>query len=218
MDHAATTMQLLARMVINIACIIDSASVLCYYQFVSKVRVKRRRQQLKEELEARDDASVKIKVFLLTRMRRFKSKLTGDAFRMYVSDVCFHDRFYNIFFRIVSLWCDMVWTPVAFKLLYGIRFYRRKWAAITEVQRLFRGFTARERVFKIKIDLSARHFAATIIQKYFRLAFQSFLLLPIDLVRKCLVYQGISCTSLERYEAKCHRSVCVGSAVSRTQR
>ena len=88
MDHAATTMQLLARMVkkIFVYVLVDTFSVNCYHQFVSKVRVKRRRQQLKEELEARDDASIKIKVFLLTRMRRFKSKLTGDAFRMYVQN------------------------------------------------------------------------------------------------------------------------------------
>jgi hypothetical protein len=60
-------------------------------------------------------------------------------------------------------------------MFYIISFYRRKWAAITEVQRLYRGFADRERVHKIKIDLSARHFAATIIQKYFRLAVSLFI-------------------------------------------
>ena len=92
MDHAAATMQRLARMVRTFGHMIGSALLflLRFAQFVSKIRVKRRRQQLKEELEARDDASIKIKVFLLTRMRRFKSKLTGDAFRMYDWQYAYH--------------------------------------------------------------------------------------------------------------------------------
>ena len=60
-------MQRLARMVRSFGHMIGSAS-LFLLRFVSKIRVKRRRQQLKEELEARGDASIKIKAFLLTRM------------------------------------------------------------------------------------------------------------------------------------------------------
>ena len=107
-----------------------------------------RRKQLSDEAEARDDASLRIKVFLLRKMRAFKSKLSGEAFKMYAN--------------------SQLSSSINLLKYFLLSFYRHKWAAITKVQKLYRGFKGREAVYKKKIHLAASHYAATIIQRYFR--------------------------------------------------
>lgn len=48
------------------------------------------------------------------------------------------------------------------------KFFREKWTAAIEIQRLYRGFRARERVRKIKIDIALQNYAAREIQRVYR--------------------------------------------------
>ena len=80
-NDAAITMQRLGRMVRLKYYNLVFESYFFIEQFVSKLRVTRRRQRMRDEKEARNNAGLKIKIFLLVKMRLYKSKLTGDALK-----------------------------------------------------------------------------------------------------------------------------------------
>eukprot|EP01038_Epipyxis_sp_PR26KG_P005005 gene5005-6990_t len=48
------------------------------------------------------------------------------------------------------------------------RFYREKWTSSTYIQSVYRGYTARERVHKMRIELATMNYACTQIQRIYR--------------------------------------------------
>jgi len=109
---AAITMQRLSRM------------------FVAKLRVSRRRQWMRDELEARNNAGLKIKVFLLAKMRLYKSKLTGDALKT------FYRHKWGAITKIQQLYRSFKARESVYKMKIGLASMHY---AATLIQRCFRG-------------------------------------------------------------------------------